>query len=124
MVSDYRNGVNKNNELISAAAERQAKNKGLTSSEPEETYQRMERFIERCKEHDVDVWFVPMPQPEVWDYNLAATTLAKKHGMKVLDARSIKGMTEEDFSDGYHLGETGGKKFSRWMAEQLKELQP
>ena len=127
VVSDYRDGVNKNNQLISAAAERRARAndpKGLSSGEPKETYQRMERFIKRCKEHGVMIWFVPMPQPEVWDYNLAATALAEKHGMKVLDARSIEGMTEEDFSDGYHLGETGGEKFSRWMASQIKELTP
>jgi len=122
VVSDYRDGVNKNNQLISAAAERRAKARGLDTGEPAETYKRMERFIEQCKKHGVEVWFVPMPQPEVWDYNTAATKLAEKHGMKVLDARSIEGMKEEDFSDGYHLGETGGEKFSRWMARQLKEL--
>ena len=120
VVSDYRNGVNKNNQLISAAAERRAKARGMDTSEPAESYKRMERFIEQCKEHGVEVWFVPMPQPEVWDYNTAATELAEKHGMKVLDARSIEGMKEEDFSDGYHLGETGGEKFSRWMAAQIK----
>ena len=124
VIADYRAGLNQNNQLVSAAAERRAKARGQSSAEPKETYQRMERFIERCKEHGVEVWFVPMPQPEVWDYNSAATALAEKHGMKVLDARSIDGMTEEDFSDGYHLGETGGEKFSRWMAEQMKQHMP
>ncbi len=65
-----------------------------------------------------------MPQPEVWDYNPAATTLATQYGMKVLDARRIKGMQESDFSDGYHLGKSGTKKFSQWMAQQLKEHLP
>ncbi|MCP5535986.1 MAG: SGNH/GDSL hydrolase family protein [Akkermansiaceae bacterium] len=124
VVSDYRNGVNKNNQLISAAAERRAKESGHASGQAKETYQRMERFIQRCKEYGVEVWFVPMPQPEVWDYNEAATELAEKYGMKVLDARSIDGMTEADFSDGYHLGETGGEKFSKWMAGQLKQHMP
>ncbi|MEJ6778811.1 MAG: hypothetical protein QNK86_04975 [Akkermansiaceae bacterium] len=121
VVSDYRAGVRKNNQLISDAKERRAKEKGLTSGEFEETYHRMERFIEFCKKHNVEVWFVPMPQPEVWDCNFAATALAEKHGMKVLDASNIDGMTEEDFSDGYHLGETGGEKFSKWMAQQIKQ---
>jgi len=125
VISDYRAGVNKNNELTLAAAMRRNKtNADKPNSEPTETYQRMERFIEKCKAHGVEIWFVPMPQPEVWDYNPAATVLAEKHGMKVLDARSIEGMIEEDFSDGYHLGETGGEKFSRWMARQLKQHMP
>jgi hypothetical protein len=44
--------------------------------------------------------------------------------MKLLDARQIKGMTEDDFWDGYHLGESGKKKFSYWMAEQIKNSKP
>ncbi len=125
VIPDYRAGVNENNRLVTAAAERQAEQgKSPTPTAPEETYRRMERFIERCKAHGVQVWLIPMPQPELWDYNPAATLVAQKHGMQVLDARSIDGMTEDDFSDGYHLGESGGEKFSRWMAAQIKAHAP
>ena len=84
----------------------------------------MERLIETCKKHDVEIWFVPMPQPEVWELHPDAVALAEKHGMKILDARQIPGMQEDDFSDGYHLGESGSEKFSHWMAEQLKNHLP
>ncbi|MBT8044600.1 MAG: hypothetical protein KJO79_06590 [Verrucomicrobiae bacterium] len=122
-VADYKNGVNQNNRLVSEANQGRA-TADNESHQPKETYRRMERFIRHCKQHGVEVWLVPMPQPEVWDYNTKATKIAEKYGMKVLDARSIDGMTESDFSDGYHLGKTGGEKFSRWMARQLKQEAP
>ena len=121
LVADYKNGVNKNNQLVSEARQRRAERLTNLSNEPRETYRRMEMFLAKCKQHGVDVWLVPMPQPEVWDYNPAATEVAEKYGMKVLDARQIEGMAEKDFSDGYHLGETGGAKFSKWIARQIKE---
>ncbi|MBT8037916.1 MAG: hypothetical protein KJO21_10260 [Verrucomicrobiae bacterium] len=125
VVPDYRAGLNRNNQLIASAAERRAANNTPnTTTEPEESYHRMDRFIKKCKQHGVDVWLVPMPQPDVWDYNPAATHVAEKHGMQVIDARSIDGMTESDFSDGYHLGESGAEIFSRWMAQQISNHRP
>lgn len=123
IVSEYKRGLNKNNELIRAAAERRAATKAPTKA-TSETFSRMERLIETCKKNGVAIWFVPMPQPNRWPLHPEAVALAKKHGMKVLDARQLEEMTEEDFSDGYHLGESGTKKFTLWMAEQIKTLQP
>jgi len=127
LVADYRKGLNRNNNLVSAWKQRLAKdsdapNDKETTYEPEETYQRMQRFIAECREHNVKVYFVPMPQPEIWDFNPEAQRIIEAEGMSVLDARDIEGMTPEDFSDGYHLGETGNEKFSKWMAAQLNEI--
>ena len=125
LIADYRVGLNRNNGLVSdwkqRMAQEAAKKKGeeLGSGSQQETYQRMLRFITECKKHGVKLYFVPMPQPDVWDFNPEAQKIIEAEGMTVLDARRIPGMTEEDFSDGYHLGETGKEKFSQWMAEQL-----
>ena len=125
MVADYQRGVKANNRLVAADKERKAKKAqeiGLaTNEEPVATYNRMTRFIEKCKAHDVKIIFVPMPQPHVWDFNPKALELANQYGMTTLDAREINGMTDEDFSDGYHLGETGKEKFSRWLAREMKK---
>lgn len=120
IISHYKPGLNKNNELVRAAAERRAAKNPSTSTQ-KQTFQRMERFIETCKKHGVEVWFVPMPQPDHWNLHPEAVALAERHGMKVVDARAINGMTEEDFSDGYHLGESGTDKFTHWMAGQVKK---
>jgi len=124
MVPDYQRGLKENNRLVEADKERKAKAKaekeGLTITEPAQTYHRMERFIQKCQAHNVKILFVPMPQPHVWDWNPEADKLAAQYGMPVLDARKIDGMTDADFSDGYHLGETGKEKFSRWLAREMK----
>lgn len=125
LIADYKKGLNRNNRLVSAwkkrMAEKAAERRGeeLTDRK-KETYGRMLRFISECKKHGVHIYFVPMPQPEVWDFNREAQKIIEAEGMTVLDARRIPGMTPEDFSDGYHLGETGKKKFSKWMAGQLQ----
>ena len=128
LIADYKAGLNRNNDLVAEwkqrlaeeAAERESKENTATQKE---TYQRMLRFIRECKKHGVKMYFVPMPQPEVWDFNPDAQKIIEAEVMTVLDARRIPGMTEQDFSDGYHLGETGKAKFTKWLADKLgKEL--
>lgn len=124
LIEDYRVGLNRNNSLVSSWKQKMTrqtaeKNGETIDPDQQETYERMLRFINECKKHKVKICFVPMPQPEVWDFNPEAQKIIETEGMTVLDARRIPGMTEKDFSDGYHLGETGKEKFSKWMAEQL-----
>ncbi len=124
MVPDYQRGLKQNNRLVEADKERKAKAKakkdGITLTDPEETYDRMTRFIKQCQTHGVKVIFVPMPQPHVWDFNPKAAQIIQNQGMQTLDAREIEGMTDADFSDGYHLRDTAKDKFSRWLAPELK----
>jgi hypothetical protein len=117
-VPEYQAGVKANNRLVAAAAERKAPPAAVAV----ETFQRMDRFIQLCRSRGVKIFFVPMPQPERWTVNPAAIQLTEDHAMGFLDARAIDGMTEADFSDGYHLGETGQEKFSRWLAAQLSKV--
>jgi len=126
-VPDYQAGLNVNHNLIEDAAARKARSKSDSGSATPtaaatETFTRMERFIELCQAHHVRMVLVPMPQPKVWDLNPDAVSLARKYGVKVLDARAIGGMTDADFADGYHLGVTGAAKFSRWLADALAEM--
>ena len=127
LVADYRKGLNRNNNLVSAWKQRLIQESATANgikrvNESDETYQRMQRFIAECRVHNVKVYFVPMPQPEVWDFNPDAQKIIETQGMTVMDARNIAGMTPEDFSDGYHLGETGNAKFSKWIATQLYQI--
>ncbi|MCB1211292.1 MAG: hypothetical protein KDK97_18345 [Verrucomicrobiales bacterium] len=115
-VADYQTGVKANNRLVESATVRKSLQNVIA---PTETFQRMGRFIQLCKSNGVKIFFVPMPQPEKWEVNPEAIRLTQAHAMGFLDARAIDGMTEADFSDGYHLGETGKEKFSRWLARAL-----
>jgi len=125
LVPDYQDGLKRNNRLVAADHERKAKaraeKEGLPFGEPKSTFNRMTRFIEFAQAQGVKLVFVPMPQPHVWDFNPEAAKIITDHGCSIVDARRIPGMTDSDFSDGYHLGETGKEKFSTWLAHQMKK---
>jgi hypothetical protein len=125
LVPAYQAGLKENNRLVQTAAARQAAaaNPAALAGAGGETFQRMARYIDLCQAHGVKIWFVAMPQPEPWTVNPAAIRLVREHGMKFLDARTIEGLTAADFSDGYHLGETGADKFSRWLAAAFHDTQ-
>ena len=86
------------------------------------SYERMERFIELVKSREVKLWLIPMPQPEHWEIDSQLLKLIDENELGLLDARSIPGMTEDDFSDGYHLGESGAEKFTRWFAGEITRV--
>jgi len=124
LVPEYQNGLNQNNRWIRSAAERSAtldaRQLGNTGEDVED-FERVKRFIMMAKRNGVEVWFVPMPQPEFYELPKKLREVIEGEGMVWMDARQIKGMNEDDFSDGYHLGETGAEKFSTWLGEMLNE---
>lgn len=121
-ISNYGSGVNKINNILDAQDERVALEEAAKSSDagpPPNTYKRLARLIETFKKHNVRAYFVPMPQPELWDLDPAAVETIESNGATLIDARAIAGMTEGDFSDGYHLGKTGTEKFTRFLAQVI-----
>lgn len=117
LIPEYRSGLNANKDFVSNVVEKDS------GEDIKETgFKRVTRFLENCKKQDIQVYLVPMPQPEVWDLNSEVERIAEGFGAKVLDARSIQGMGEEDFSDGYHLGETGIVKFTEWLSNEFDRL--
>lgn len=120
-IPEYKNGLNQNNDWIRQAAERRAEETAVGKQPKTATFQRVQRFIDQAKANGVEVWFVPMPQPEFYELDPELRQLVEKNGMRWLDARQIPGMKEDDFSDGYHLGDSGMKKLTLWMADILKK---
>jgi len=86
---------------------------------PRSTYRRFNRFLEMVKSSGVKLWLIPMPQPEYWELDPLLVDKIEEKEIGLLDARAIPEMREEDFSDGYHLGESGAEKFTRWFAGQV-----
>jgi hypothetical protein len=111
-VSEYGQGVRALNHYLDAAEK-------AAGPAPAKTYVRLARFIETCRAHGVRTFLVPMPQPEVWELDPSISQTIAAGGAELIDARAIDGMTADDFSDGYHLSETGGEKFSRFLGEEL-----
>lgn len=63
------------------------------------------------------VVMVPMPEP----YRLGPEIVAELEsaGIEILDFSRVTGITEEDFPDGYHLGERGAEKFTELLVKEL-----
>lgn len=120
VIPEYKNGLNQNNDWIRQAAEDRAHASNAGQAPKKESFERVQRFIDQAKEQGIEVWFVPMPQPEFYELAPELRQMIEKNGMKWLDARKIPGMDEKDFSDGYHLGESGKKKLTLWLAATLQ----
>ena len=121
-IPEYSQGVRQINRFLDAKAGAEAKKNSDKNPElqpPAKTYQDITRLIAQFREHNVKAYFVPMPQPEIWDLDPALIETVESNGATLVDARAIAGMNDADFSDGYHLGESGREKLTRFLAEVL-----
>lgn len=124
IVPSYGHGTRTVNGILERAADREAEaaSEGEREGKPAaKTYQRLERFIALLKSAGVKAYFVPMPQPEVWELDPELVRTIEASGMTLIDARSIETMVKEDFPDDYHLGGAGIEKFSRFIGKQVGE---
>ncbi len=123
-VPEFRRGARKINDILGGEAGRKARKKAEPDSSaalPPRTYQKLARLIETFRKHGVKAYFVPMPQPESWNFDPAAAEVIVANGATLVDGRAIAGMTQADFPDGYHLGETGTIRFTRFLAKTLAD---
>ena len=123
-VPEYSQEVRKINRWLDDQDARAVRTKAKTAKSPPQeappkTYRQLAHLIAQFKEHGVRAYFVPMPQPEIWKLDPAMVETVNQGGATMVDARAIAGMTKEDFSDGYHLGKSGTKKFTSFLAKVL-----
>ena len=109
----YRLGLRTNQDWVTGEVE--------SSVERQSSFERMTRFIDMVQAGGTRLWIIPLSQPEYWELNSGLLELIEKKGIGLMDARSIPGMTADDFSDGYHLGESGAEKFTKWFAKEISE---
>ena len=109
----YRLGLRTNQDWVTGDVE--------SSVERQSSFERMTRFIDMVQAGGTRLWIIPLSQPEYWELNSGLLELIEKKGVGLMDARSIPGMTADDFSDGYHLGESGAEKFTKWFAKEISE---
>ena len=109
----YRLGLRTNQDWVTGEVE--------SSIERQSSFERMTRFIDMVQAGGTRLWIIPLSQPEYWELNSGLLELLEKKGVGLMDARFIPGMTADDFSDGYHLGESGAEKFTKWFAKEISE---
>lgn len=115
-IPDFRYGTRRATHSIEANLEKKAS--------PTKTYHRLERMAILLRHNNVHGIFIAMPKPYVWDLDPKIAETVCAAGMTFIDARNIDTMTEDDYADGYHLGEKGAEKYSRFVAAKIAEILP
>jgi len=105
------------NWMLDRVQKRIAKQRLAGRPPPAPTFDRVARLAKIFRENGTRGVFVAMPLPEVWEMDPEVQKAVEAEGMTFVDARAIGGMVETDFSDGYHMGESGREKFSRFIAK-------
>ena len=123
VIPSYGYGTRTFNGILERAATRERIEESGGEEQPQ-TYGRLRRFIALLKDAGVSAYFVPMPQPEIWELDPEFVRTVEEGGMEIIDARAIESIKEDDFYDGYHLGteeygQMGARKFSEFIAREL-----
>jgi hypothetical protein len=79
----------------------------------------LEKFIEMAKNNDIHIIFAAMPLPSKYNIDAEVLDLIKMNGMTFIDARNIPGITEKQYSDGYHLNREGAIIYSDFLSSQI-----
>lgn len=83
------------------------------------TYERLIRFASLADRRGVRMVVVAMPLPERYKLDTRMVTMLPGYGVKLLDARSVKGLEKNDYIDGYLLNEQGARKLSADLGLKL-----
>ena len=83
---------------------------------------RLRRFLDMLAEVDVQTVFVAMPEPTLWALEADVVATIEACGATMIDCRSVPGLLEVNFPDGYHLDEQGASLYSQFLGSQLAPL--
>lgn len=117
-------GVSRLNNILDAAQTRPAppqRGDPSTRAPLTRSYRKLADLIKTLKAHGVKPYFIPMPQPEPWTVDPEARATIEEQGATLIDRSVNPRMGRSDFSDGYHLGETGKTRFTSFLASVLSE---
>lgn len=103
------------------AMNRQAKERALAAAEGRKSYGRLARFLRLVKSGQTKVVFVAMPTPRPREIDPTLRSLIAASGADLIDLRKPEGLTDADYSDGYHLKASGGALFTRALSRRLLE---
>ncbi|MCH2331634.1 MAG: hypothetical protein MK312_08875 [Roseibacillus sp.] len=124
VIPQFGKGASRLNNILDAAKNHPAgkKEPSITGNEsPGRTYRKLNQLIRALKTHGVEPYFVPMPQPEPWTIDPTARAVIEENGATLMEGPVNPPIGKRDFSDGYHLGETGKTRFTSFLSSVLSE---
>jgi len=86
-----------------------------------QSYARLARLLRLCRQRNVRVALVAMPQGEVYGLDRGLQAVLAQNGGELLDMRNTKELSAADFADGMHLTPSGARVFSRILGGELRK---
>jgi hypothetical protein len=112
VIPDYRETAQQiNRTQKSQTAER------LAHTQP--TYRRLARLGELAKSRGVRVILVAMPERVDYELDPALPSAVEAAGMTLIDSRAGHGLKPDSYADEMHLGASGARVYSQFLARRL-----
>jgi hypothetical protein len=112
---DYRSTAQRLND-----SERVARPGG--ASRPPETFSRLRRLLQLCRERKVHVIVVAMPVSRGYGVDPHLSEVLREERADFLDMRQAPGLAEVDYADGYHLSPRGAEIYSAALGRRLRAV--
>ena len=84
-----------------------------------QSYTRLERFGRLLRAQNVRSIAVAMPLPKVYPLDAGLREALDAHGIELVDARKVPGISRASYRDGQHLNPSGARLYSEWLARRL-----
>jgi hypothetical protein len=91
------------------------------TSRPLRSYKRLEQFIHLLKAQDVHTVLVAMPIAAGYPLDASLCGTLDIHGIELIDARSVPGISPTSYRDGQHLNPGGARTYTKWLARRLTD---
>lgn len=113
LIPHYKTSAQRLNRLAKAQRESAPARRG---------YGRLARFLETFKGTKTKVVFAAFPVPAKRELDPELAAQIARGGGRLVDLRSLEGLTDRDFPDGYHLSPRGGAVLTRALARRVREM--
>jgi hypothetical protein len=83
------------------------------------SYELLDRALALWRARGIEVVLVAMPIPSHYEIDPKLILKAQSAGVRLIDAREVPTLTQEDFPDGYHMGPRAAEIYTKFLAEKL-----
>jgi hypothetical protein len=92
------------------------------ASRPPETFSRLRRLLQLCRDRGVHVVVVAMPVAAGYGIDPRLYEVLREGRADFLDMRQTAGLTGTDYADGYHLAPRGAETYSAALGKRLQSI--
>lgn len=106
--------------VTASMSDEKSKLKLKPEPEPGPTYDRLQHVIDAASQHVVDLSIVAIPVGETYELEPGLLERLSNAGIRHIDGRSVAGIDDESFPDGYHMDADAAKRFTAFVHEKME----